>query len=109
MGAYLTTASTLMCPHGGTVAPIPANAKITLRGDQIVLASDTFPIGGCAFNVAGAPHPCVQARWIVTALRGAADGARPLTTDSVGLCVAADGAVQGPVMIQATQAEVSGL
>jgi hypothetical protein len=46
---------------------------------------------------------------VVTALRGAADGDAPLTTDSVGLCVAADGAVQGPVLIQDTQPKVSGL
>ena len=74
-----------------------------------MLATDTFPIGGCAFNIAGAPHPCVLVKWTVTALRDTADGAQPLTTDSVGLCQAADQAVQGPVMIQATQAQVSGL
>jgi len=107
MGQYLTLSSTLMCPHGGTVSPIPANSKVSL-GDAIVLATDTFPIGGCAF-APGAPHPCVQVQWIVTALRATADGAAPLTTDSVGLCVAADSAVQGPVIIQATQAEVTGL
>jgi hypothetical protein len=109
MGAYLTAASTLMCPHGGAVSPVPANTKVTLGGSPIVLASDTFPIGGCAFALPNGPHPCVQVQWIVTALRGTADGAQALTADSVGLCVAADGAVQGPVMIQATQSEVSGL
>ncbi len=109
MGDYLTANSTLMCPHGGMVSPIPANSTVTLGGEPIVLASDTFPIAACIFNVAGAPHPCIQVQWVVTALRGAADEAAPLTTDSVGLCVAADGAVQGPVMIQATQPKVSGL
>jgi hypothetical protein len=109
MGAYLTASSTLMCPHGGTVSVVPANAKVTLGGSQIVLATDTFPVGACPLNVAGAPHPCVQVNWIVTALRATADGAQPLTADSVGLCMAADGAVQGSVVIQTTQAEVSGL
>lgn len=109
MGQYLTAASTLMCPHGGLVSPVPADARIRVSGSPIVLASDTFPIGGCAFNVAGAPHPCMQVRWVATALRAAADGAAPLTTDSVGLCQAADAAVQGPVLIQATQTEVRGL
>jgi hypothetical protein len=108
MGAYLTASSTLMCPHGGTVTPIPANVSVALGGDQIVLATDTFPIGGCAFTPV-VLHPCVQVQWIVTALQATADGAAPLTTDSVGLCVAADGAVQGPVIIQATQPSVSGL
>ncbi|MGO9152919.1 hypothetical protein [Mycobacterium sp.] len=108
MGDYLTASSTLMCPHGGMVSPIPADSSITLGGDPIVLASDTFPIAGCTFAPV-APHPCVQVQWIVTALRGAADGAAPLTTDSMGLCVAADGAPQGPVIIQTTQPKVSGL
>lgn len=108
MGAYLTASSTLMCPHGGTVSPIPANSSVTLGGDQIVLATDTFPIGGCAFAPV-VPHPCIQVQWIVTALRASADGAAPLTTDCVGMCLAADGAVQGPVIIQVTQPSVSGL
>lgn len=109
MGDYLTASSTLMCPHGGMVSPIPANSTISLGGEPIVLASDTFPIAACAFTIPAGPHPCVQVQWVVTALRGAVDSAAPLTTDSVGLCVAADGAVQGPVMIQATQPKVSGL
>ena len=107
MGQYLTKSSTLMCPHGGTVMPIPANAKVSL-GDPIVLATDSFPIGGCAFTPV-ALHPCVQVQWILTALRATADGAAPLSTDSIGMCVAADGAIQGPVIIQSTQAQVSGL
>lgn len=109
MGAYLTTASTLQCPHGGTVSAVASNSKVSLGGSPIVLSSDTFTIGGCAFNVAGAPHPCMQIQWIVTALMATADGSQPLTTDSVGLCTAADKAPQGPVMIVSTQAKVSGL
>jgi len=108
MGDYLTAGSTMMCPHGGIVSPIPANSSVSLGGDAIVLATDTFPIGGCAFTPV-IPHPCVQVKWIVSALRATADGAPPLTTDSVGLCLAADGAVQGPVSIVATQPSVSGL
>ena len=45
---------------------------------------------------------------MVDALRGTASAAT-LTTDSVGLCKAADGAVQGQVLIQATQSSVGGL
>lgn len=109
MGNYLTTSSTLQCPHGGMVSAIAANTKVSLGGSPIVLSSDTFTVGGCAFNVAGAPHPCLQVQWIVTALMATADGSQPLTTDSVGLCKAADGAPQGPVMIASTQPKVSGL
>jgi hypothetical protein len=109
MGDYLTASSVLMCPHGGSVSAVASNSSVTLGGSQIVLSSDTFTIGGCAFVIAGSPHPCMQVQWIVTALRGTADGSQPLTMDSVGLCVAADNAPQGSVMIQTTQAQVSGL
>lgn len=109
MGAYLTSSATLQCPHGGMVSAVASNSKVSLGGSPIVLSSDTFTVGGCAFNVAGAPHPCLQVQWIVTALLATADGSQPLTTDSVGLCKAGDGAPQGPVMIVSTQAKVSGL
>ncbi len=109
MGALLTASSSLLCPHGGMVSPIPASFAVRVGGDPVVLAGDSFPIGGCAFNVAGAPHPCVQVQWIVTAQSSQVAGDSPLTTDSVGLCKAADGAVQGPVMIAGTQTGVSGL
>src|SRR3954447_303576 len=109
MGAYLTSSSTLMCPHGGSAVAVPSNTAATLGGDPILLASDTFQISSCTFNVSGSPHPCMEVKWIVTTLRASAGGAEPLTMDSVGLCVAADQAVQGSVMIQATQSPVSGL
>ncbi len=109
MGAYLTSASTLQCPHGGMISAVASNSKVSLGGSPIVLSSDTFTVGGCAFVIGPTPHPCLQVQWIVTVLKGAADGSRPLSTDSVGLCKAADGAPQGPVMIASTQAKVSGL
>ena len=51
----------------------------------------------------------MQVQWVITAQKASAGGSSPLTTDSVGLCKAADGAVQGPVSIVSTQASVSGL
>ncbi|MEU4244757.1 hypothetical protein [Actinoplanes sp. NPDC026619] len=107
MGDYLTASSVLMCPHGGSVSPVAGNTVLTLGGTAILLSDDSFPIGGCAF-APSAPHPCVQVEWMVTAQRAAAGGAAPLTTDSVGLCKAADGAPQGPVQIQTTQPTVGG-
>jgi hypothetical protein len=109
MGQYLSSSATLMCPHGGSVSAVPANTKVTLGGSSIVLDSDTFTIGGCAFMIATSPHPCMQVQWVVTAQKASAGGSSPLTTDSVGLCKAADGAVQGSVSIVSTQASVSGL
>jgi hypothetical protein len=55
----------------------------------------------------GAPHPCVTVLWVSTAVDSTV-GAATLTTDSLGLCQAADMAVQGPVQIVVAQTAVSG-
>jgi len=47
--------------------------------------------------------------WIATAQRSTMLDDQPLTTESVGMCKAADKAVQGPVQIVSTQTGVSGL
>ena len=108
MGELLTASSTLMCPHGGTVMAVPSSASITLGGDPIVLATDTFTIAGCPFAPV-VPHPCVLVQWQLTALRSTSGSIATLTTESLGMCMAADGAVQGPVLIQATQTRAAGL
>lgn len=109
MAELLTTASTMMCPHGGTVSAISSNTKTKAGGSFVLRSSDTFVIAGCPLNVAGAPHPCVQVRWVQTALKSKAIGDFTLTTNSVGLCIAADQATQGTVLINYTQSKVKGL
>lgn len=108
MGALLTTASTLQCPHGGQVQIMSSNTRATAGGNALVRASDTFTIAGCTFAPGGAAHPCVSVQWVSTALRGTVLGDALLTLDSVGLCLAADNAPQGTVLIQSTQPRASG-
>ena len=108
MAGLLTTSSSMMCPHGGTVSAISSNTKAKAGGDYILRSSDTFMIAGCALNVAGAPHPCMQVQWVQPALKSKAVGDFTLTAQSVGLCVAGDQAVQGTVLINSTQSKVSG-
>ena len=106
MPGLITTASTLMCPHGGTVTGSPGATKVT--ADAVVLrSSDTFSIAGCAFNVSGAPQPCTQIQWVSTAQKVKHNGDFVLTEASVGLCLGP--APQGAVIVSATQAKVSGL
>jgi hypothetical protein len=102
MGDLLTASATVLCPHGGTVMAIPSNSRVRMGGDPIVLSSDTFVVAGCAF-APGAPHPCVLVEWQLPAGRSTADSTAPLTTDSIGMCKAADGAVQGVAQIVATE------
>jgi hypothetical protein len=108
MGALLNRAAQLMCPHGGKVQITTTNTKTKAGGDYVVRAGDTYLITGCPFVVGIPPHPCVSIRWVVTAFQSKAVSDSCLTTDSVGLCIAADQAVQGTVTIVNTQQVVSG-
>jgi hypothetical protein len=109
MPGLLTTISVLMCPHGGTVTATTTNTRSKAGRAFLVTAGDTFVIAGCAFNIAGAPHPCLQIQWISPGLNSTAGSVATLTEASVGLCVAADGAPQGGVLINTTQPSVAGL
>ena len=106
MTALLTTASTLMCPHGGVVTATPGATKAA--ADAVILrATDSFSIAGCPFNVSGAAQPCTTVRWVVTAQKVKHGGDFVLTEASVGFCLGP--APQGTVLVSATQAKVSGL
>ncbi|WP_164545130.1 hypothetical protein [Antribacter gilvus] len=109
MGDYLNVGSTLMCPHGGTVTAVPSSTKVRVDGQPVVLSSDTFMVAACPFMIGPTPSPCLQVSWQSTVQRTDVGGTKPLAKDSVGMCKAATGAVQGTVMIQSTQAKVGGL
>ena len=106
MPALLTTASTLMCPHGGTVTGTPGATHAQIDG-TVLRASDSFSVAGCTFNVSGAPQPCTTVQWVVTAQRVKHGGDLVLNEASVGLCLGP--APQGTVIVAATQAKVSGV
>jgi len=108
MPALLTTASMLMCPHGGPVQIVSSNTRTQVGGTFAALSTDTFVIAGCAFVIGVVPSPCVQVMWVQPAARSQVLGAPTLTEASVGLCIAATGAVQGPVTVVAAQPQVNG-
>ena len=108
MADLLNTSSVLLCSHGGTVNSITQNTRVQAAGDYLVRASDTFLIAGCPFVLGTLPHPCVQVQWVMPAMRSQVVSDFTLTEESVGLCQAADGAVQGTVQIVFTQPRVSG-
>ena len=109
MGGLLTTASVMMCPHGGTVTATSSNTRVNAGGSLVVRSADTFVIAGCPFVVAGAPHPCVTVQWLTQDLRSQVLSDFTLSEANTGLCVAADQAPQGAVLILTAQAQVSGL
>lgn len=108
MPDLLTTASMLMCPHGGTVQIISANTQVMAGGEFVARSSDTFIIAGCTFNISGTPNPCVQVQWVQTVEQSQTLGDFNLNESSVGLCLAATQAPQGTVLINSTQSQVAG-
>jgi hypothetical protein len=107
MGELLTVSSAMVCPHGGSVSATSSNTRVKADGAYVLRPSDTFMIAGCSFAPSG-PHPCVSVSWTTAALRGKAAGDFALTTDSVGLCLAADGAPQGTVSVVSAQLRARG-
>jgi hypothetical protein len=107
MGNFLTTASVMMCPHGGMVQAMPGSSRVTAVGAPVLRNSDSFTILGCIMNVSGSPHPCVTVQWVTTANRSTIDDPT-LTDDCLGLCKAGDQAVQGVVQVASAQPRVSG-
>lgn len=108
MPALLTAATTMMCPHGGTVTAIPGQTSATAEA-PILRGSDTFVVAGCPFTIGGDYSPCLTVQWVETATRAKAGGDFVLNEASVGLCLAATQAPQGSVVILQTQPRSSGL
>jgi hypothetical protein len=109
MPGLLTSASSLVCPHGGTVLATPSSAAVQAGGSPILTTADTFSIAGCSFVVGTVPQPCVSVQWIQPAAKSTRSGAATLTLASTGLCLGASQAPQGPVVISGTQSQASGV
>lgn len=98
--------ATLQCPHGGQVQISSANTKTKAGGAAMALSNDTFMISGCPFLIGTVASPCLQVQWVLTDLRVKVNGTPVLSRSSVGLCVNAASAPQGPVTIVSTQTKV---
>ena len=107
MGQLLNTNTMMQCPHGGMVSVVTSNQRAMADGAPIVRADDVYTIAGCPFTVSSSPHPCVRVEWTLPSMTCKVEGSEPLTTDSVGLCKAADEVVQGTVLIVQTQMKAS--
>jgi hypothetical protein len=109
MPGYLLDAGTaIMCPHGGSGAPSPRSVRVKLGGKPPLLADDLVTIAGCAFNVSGAPSPCLRVQWLMPATRVKIEGSPALLSSSVGLCLNAGGAPQGTAVLSGYQTRVRG-
>lgn len=108
MGApVLTTASTVLCPHGGTVSLSTSNAVAKADGAPMLLLTDQHTVSGCPFQVPAGPstkpQPCVTVRWTVGATATKVNGTAVLLQTSVGLCYSAEQIPQGPPVVANVQ------
>jgi hypothetical protein len=104
----LTTMSTILCPHGGSVALTTANTMVDIDGGKALLLTDQHSVSGCPFQVpigtGTKPQPCVIVRWLGSASTQAkVNGTPVLLQTSTGLCFSAEQIPQGPPVVAAVQ------
>ncbi len=105
----LTTASTIMCPHGGHAILTTANTRVSAVGTPLLLESDVHPVAGCPFTVGTKYQPCVRIEWSAGASKVTVNGIKALTQASIGKCFSAESVLQGVAIIANTQLKVSSL
>jgi hypothetical protein len=99
----LSSDSILMCPHGGLITHVPSTGTTyRISGRPPMLLGDTFVIAGCPFFTGGI-GPCITAQWLTASTKLIVLGRPVLTVNSIGMCMAANGAPHGPVIIAAHQ------
>jgi len=105
----LTTASTLLCPHGGQVILSTSNTRARIQESPALLLTDLHTVVGCPFTVGPKYQPCVTVRWLVGAMQTKVDGVPVLLRNSVGLCLSAEQIPQGPPTVVQVQQLARGL
>ena len=104
MGApILTTNSTLLCPHGGSVSVQTSNVDVKIQSAPALLATDIHTVAGCPFFIGSNPSPCLTVRWSAGATQTNVHGTPMLLQNSAGLCYNAEQAPQGPPIISQVQ------
>ena len=94
-----------MCAHGGQAQPTAPNPRVLVSGQPITIMTAPYVVAGCAFNISGAPSPCVNATWTTAATRVTSNGQPVLLLDSQALC-APNGT---PLLIVTTQTRVTAI
>ena len=94
-----------MCAHGGQAQPTAPNPRVLVSAQPITMMTAPYVVAGCAFNISGAPSPCVTATWTTAATRVTSNGQPVLLLDSQALC-APNGT---PLLIVTTQTRVTAI
>ena len=108
MPNYLTTNSTVLCPHGGRATLLTTNTKVLANGAPVLLESDIHLVVGCPFTLPGPkPSPCIRIEWSAGSTKTTANSTAPLLKNSIGKCYSAENAIQGVATIVNTQMKAS--
>jgi hypothetical protein len=104
----LTTASTVMCPHGGLAQLLTTNTEGLIDGAPALLQTDVHPIVGCPFTPV-AYSPCVLIRWVTAATQTSIRNVPVLLQTSVGLCLNGAQVPQGTAIVVQVQQKGKGI
>ena len=102
-GFVLHVGATVLCAHGGQAQPTAPNPRVLVSGQPTTTMPAPYVVAGCAFNVSGAPSPCITATWVSAATRVTSNGQPLLLQDSQATC-APNGT---PLLIAAAQTRVT--
>jgi hypothetical protein len=106
----LTTASTLFCPHGGSVILTTSNTQVMIQGAPALLVTDVHFVAGCPFTLPPPkPSPCILVRWLAGAIQTNVFGVPVLLQSSVGICFSPEQVPQGVAIVAQTQPLAQGL
>jgi hypothetical protein len=106
---FLTTTSTVVCPHFGNAILTTSNTQALVENAPILLLTDLHTIAGCTFAPGGVPSPCVTIRWVTGAVQSKINQIPALLQTSVGMCLNALQAPQGTAVVVQTQARALGI
>jgi hypothetical protein len=107
-GLLLHVGAQLLCPHGGQISTVSSNLRVLVSGQAVATMADLSLVAGCAFNVSGAPQPCIKVQWLGPAARVMVGGQPALLQTSPGLCESPAQVPQGPPVLVAGQLRVQG-
>lgn len=66
----LTTASTVLCAHGGTATPLAPSPRVRVAGAPAVAFAPGYVVAGCPFPPPPAGNgPCTTAQWLLGSAR----------------------------------------
>lgn len=106
-GYLLTTATVATCPHGGQITFTASQSAVKVDGAAVLVVSDRGDVKGCPFVAGTVYSPCTFVIWQMPAMQVKAG--QPVVLDtSIGLCVSAAFAPQGPAQILSNQSRVKG-